>query len=197
MLRRIAGDRYEADAGDQIHIVTQSRSNNGVNDARFEYADDVLPRETIQGLPGCTFIVDEGRKQFQAVVTFATGVGAAARYDLFEVDEVGGLSDLDQHVTKIDSAPLVGLAIEGVAVAAAIAGRRGAARATAPPRARRAPVKARQAKRRGENRGSTARRKSTTKRAPGGTASGGKKQRRATVKRRSNSAGRAGSRTRK
>lgn len=121
MLRRITFDRYEADLGDQIDIVAQSQGNNGVNDARFEYANAILPRQVIQGRPGATFVVLPGRNRVQAVVAFDPGASAAARYDLFEVDNVGGLSDLRQHVTKIDSSPLIGFAVEGVAAAAAAA----------------------------------------------------------------------------
>jgi hypothetical protein len=134
MLRRITFDRYEADLGDQIELVAQSQSNNGVNDARFEYANKVLPRLAIQGLPGATFTVQPGRNRVQAVVAFAPGAGAAARYDLFELDSVGGLTDLRQHVSKMDSAPLVGFAVEGVPVAAAVTrGMPAAGRTVSPP----------------------------------------------------------------
>jgi hypothetical protein len=126
MLRHIVGDRFEADNGDQIQIVTRSQNNNGINDARFEYAGATLPRQTIQGQPGCTFTVRDGRKQFQAVVMFDGAATTSARYDLFEVDEVGGFVDLDRHVTKANSSPLVGLAVEGVAAEAAAAVRRAA-----------------------------------------------------------------------
>jgi hypothetical protein len=138
MLRRITFDRYEADLGDQIEIVAQSQSNNGVNDARFEYANNALPRLAIQGLPGASFIVLPGRNRVQAVVAFDPAAGAAARYDLFELDSAGGLTDLRQHVSKIDSAPLVGFAVEGVQAAAAAT--RGIP--TAPRRVPRPPKKA-------------------------------------------------------
>jgi hypothetical protein len=121
MLRRITFDRYEGDLGDQIALVAQSQGNNGVNDARFEYANAVLPRQVIQGRPGATFVVLPGRNRVQAVVAFDPAASAAARYDLFEVDSVGGLTDLRQHVAKIDAAPLVGFAVEGVPVAATAA----------------------------------------------------------------------------
>ena len=53
MLRRVNAALFEAPAGARIEVVAQSQNNNGVNDARFEYAGRILPRETIQGLPGC------------------------------------------------------------------------------------------------------------------------------------------------
>jgi hypothetical protein len=135
MLRRITFDRYEADLGDQIQIVAKARNNNGVNDARFEYASSVLPREVIQGLPGATFTVLAGRNRVQAVVAFDPGAGGTARYDLFEVDASGGLSDLRQHVSQIDSAPLVGFAVEGVPVGAAVTRGMPIARRSVPARA--------------------------------------------------------------
>ena len=121
MLREITFDRYGGIEGDRIQVVTQSQNNNGVNDARFEYAGNVLPREVIQGLPGASFTVEAGRKRFQAVVAFDPAAGNGARYDVFEVDAAGGLTDLRQHVSKADSSPLVGFAVEGVPVAVAAA----------------------------------------------------------------------------
>jgi len=121
MLKQISGDRFQADAGEQIQIVARSRNNDGVNDARFEYASSVLPRSVIQGLPGASFTVRNGRQQFQAVVMFADNAAATARYDLFEVDEVGGLSDLGQFVTADDSSPLAGFAVEGVPAVSVLA----------------------------------------------------------------------------
>ena len=142
MLRRVTSDRYEADEGDRIQIVTKAQNNNGVNDARFEYDSNVLPRETIQGLPGASFTVAKGRKRFQAVVAFDAGAKAGARYDVFEVDEVGGLTDLRQHVSKIDSSPLVGFAVEGVSVAVPVgAGPIGMAAARPPVKAKKAAAK--------------------------------------------------------
>jgi len=145
MLRHVFGDRFEADVDDRIQIVAKSQSNDGVTDARFEYDRDTLPREVISGLPGCTFTVRDGRKQFQAVVMFAAGAGSSARYDLFEVDESGGLLDLGRSVTKDDGAALVGLAVEGVRARVAVGATRGvraAAPEPAPPRRKAAKKKA-------------------------------------------------------
>jgi hypothetical protein len=133
MLRRITFDRYEADLGEHVEIVAQSQSNNGVNDARFEYANNALPRLAIQGLPGASFTVLPGRNRVQAVVAFDPAAGAAARYDLFELNRAGGLTDLRQHVSKIDSAPLVGFAVEGVPAGAAVTRGMATARRTVPP----------------------------------------------------------------
>ena len=124
MLRRITSALFEAPAGQQIQVVTQSQRNNGVNDARFEYAGNVLDREQIQGLPGCTFIVAATRERLQAVVAFDEDAPGDARYDLFEV-ESGSLSNLRKNVSKADGSPLIDFAIDAIAVAvAAGAGRR-------------------------------------------------------------------------
>src|SRR4051812_13437260 len=165
MLRRITFDRYEADLGDQIEIVAQSRSNNGVNDARFEYASKVLPRLAIQGLPGATFTVLPGRNRVQAVVAFDPGASVAARYDLFELDSAGGLTDLRQHVSKIDSAPLVGFAVEGVPVAAAVTRGMPTARRNVPPPPAPPPQKKAVARKKTKHRAPAAKKKATRKRA--------------------------------
>ena len=124
MLRRITSALFEAPAGQQIQVVAQSQRNNGVNDARFEYAGNVLDREQIQGLPGCTFIVAATRERLQAVVAFDEDAPGDARYDLFEV-ESGSLSNLRKNVSKADGSPLIDFAIDAIAVAvAAGAGRR-------------------------------------------------------------------------
>src|SRR4051812_49658480 len=108
MLRRITFDRYEADLGDQIEIVAQSQSNNGVNDARFEYANNALPRLAIQGLPGASFTVLPGRNRVQAVVAFDPAAGAAAPHDPFELGSAGGGTALRPHGSKNDPAPPFG-----------------------------------------------------------------------------------------
>src|SRR5262245_30086509 len=134
MLRHVSGNRFEADVDVDIQIVARAQNNDGVNDARFEYNNSNLTPKVIQGLPGGSFTVKNGRKQFQAVVMFAANASPSARYDLFEVDEVGGLSDLQQSVSKNDGAPLVGFAVEGVVVEAAVAGMGFGLRAAAAPK---------------------------------------------------------------
>ena len=120
MLRRVNSALYEAPSGAQIQIVVESQDNNGVEDARFQYGSDVLPREIILGLPGCSFTVDSSRKRFEAMVVFDPGAAGSARYDMFEVEN-GVKSALGKSVTNSSSAPLMAFAIDPVAVRAAVA----------------------------------------------------------------------------
>jgi hypothetical protein len=121
MLTRVTGALFEAPAGSQVEIVARSQGNNGVEDARFEYDSVVLPRQTIMGLPGCTFTVVPTIRQFEAVVAFHPAASPAARYDLFEVNSAGGLSGLGENVTNSASAALIGFGIDGVPVPVAAA----------------------------------------------------------------------------
>ena len=109
MLTRIGADRSSAPTGQRTQIVSRSRNNNGVNDARFEYDGVVLPRETVQGLPACTFTIVPATKTFEAVVDFDPGAPSTARYDLFEVDPSGGLIDLQEDAFPVD--PLINFGI--------------------------------------------------------------------------------------
>ena len=130
MLTRVGADRFSAPSGQQIQIVSRSRNNNGTNDARFEYNGVLLPRETIQGLPGCTFSVVPSTQTFEAIVAFDPGAPPTARYDLFEVDLGGGLIDLQEDAFPIDPLINFGITGEGAAAGAAArpAGRAGATR---------------------------------------------------------------------
>jgi hypothetical protein len=131
MLKRVNAGLFEGRAGEQVQIVCRSQNNNGVNDARFEYDEVVLPRETLAGLPGCTFTLRRSIRRFEAMVGFEQSAGDSARYDLFEIDESGGQIDLQEFVRKIDSSPLIDFAIDGLPVRVT----RGARRAPAAPQA--------------------------------------------------------------
>jgi hypothetical protein len=150
MLKRVSGAVFEAPAGAEVRIVARARANNGVQDARFEYGSAVLDRETIAGLPGARFTVEAARRRFQALVIFDPAAASGARYDLFEVDDDGVLAELEESVSKSDSAPLVGFVVKGVAPSA-IAGPAGPARAAGPraTASRPTPAAARAAKRKG------------------------------------------------
>ena len=150
MLRRINAAVFEAPAGATIDVVARAQNNEGINDARFEYAGVVLPRAVIQGLPGCSFTVDDASQRLQAVVGFTNGAAGTARYDLFEAEN-GVLSALSKFTLKADNSPLIDFVIDPVE--AAVPGR--AARRVARPgkkavSARRAPAaRARKKKRPG------------------------------------------------
>ena len=131
MLRKVSGEVYEAPPGARIQIVVESQNNNGVNDARFEYANRTLDRETILGLPGCSFTVADDREGFQVGVVFDPAAPTSAVYNLFEVEN-GGKSDL-RKAAKNNGDPLVGFTIAPVPVAD------DASRELIVPSARRAP----------------------------------------------------------
>jgi len=114
MLRKVSGEVYEAPPGVRIQIVVESQNNDGVNDARFEYATRTLDRETILGLPGCSFTVADGREGFQVGVVFDPAAPTSAVYNLFEVEN-GGKSDL-RKAAKNNGDPLVGFTIAPVLV---------------------------------------------------------------------------------
>lgn len=168
MLVRIGADRFAAPVGQQTQIVSRSRNNNGVNDARYEYNGTVLQRQTIQGLPGCTFTVVAATQTFEAVVAFDPATAATARYDLFEVDPGGGLLDLQEDAFPADPVINFGITGEPAAAAAVRAGvtRAGAARAGR-ARENRAPARKRAAARKRQKaapRKGTARRSAAKKR---------------------------------
>ena len=134
MLRRVNAALFEAPDGARIELVAESRNNNGVIDARFEYAGTVLPRETISGLPGCSFIVNGTSGRLQAVVAFDPGAPGNARYDLSEVEN-GVLSNLGKFTLKSDSSPLIDFVIDPIAAPVGMAPVTRGARALAAPTA--------------------------------------------------------------
>ena len=127
MLRRVNAALFEAPPGVLIQVVAEAQGNNGVNDARFEYAGQILPRETILGLPGCSFIVADSSERLEAVVVFDPGAPASARYDLLEVEN-GVRNDLQKSTRHSDSAPLISFTIDPVFVAVASRSRAAAPR---------------------------------------------------------------------
>jgi hypothetical protein len=118
MLRRVNSALFEAPLGARIQVVAEAQSNNGVNDARFEYAGQILPRETILGLPGCSFTVAASSERLEAGVVFDSGAPGGARYDLFEVEN-GVKSNLKKFVRSSDGSILISFAIDPVLVTAA------------------------------------------------------------------------------
>jgi hypothetical protein len=119
MLRRVNAALFEAPAGATIQVVALAQGNNGVNDARFEYGGQILPRETIQGLPGCSFTVADSREGLEAAVVFDPAAPGSARYDLFEVEN-GATLDLHKSTRQSDFSPLISFTIrpEFIGVAA-------------------------------------------------------------------------------
>lgn len=159
MLRRINAALFEAPAGARIQVVAGSQNNSGVNDARFEYAGQILSRETILGLPGCSFTVQGSSARLQAVVVFANDAPGSARYDLAEIEN-GVQSSLGKFTLKSDASPLIDFAIDPIAIPATAAAPR-----MVRPAAKKAPRKtARKAARETVARKKTAR-KTTTKTA--------------------------------
>jgi hypothetical protein len=174
MLRRVNAALYEGDLGEDVELFVVQQGNGGVETAMFEYNGTVLPAHPIQGHPGCEFTVVSGTHQFQCIAVFNPASQPSARYDLFQVNSAGGQTALNKSVTAADPAPLIGFAIDAVAVALAARPAsvdRGAApvRPPAPVRPRpsrtirtRAPKKATPAKGRKSNR-KPVRKKSTKK----------------------------------
>ena len=117
MLRRVNSALFEAPRGARIQIVAEAQGNPADNQARFEYARKILRKETILGLPGCSFTVADSSETLEAVVVFDPSAPASARYDLFQVEN-GVKSDLRVPVTHSQSSPLISFTIEPVAVAA-------------------------------------------------------------------------------
>jgi hypothetical protein len=145
MLRRINAAVFEGPEGARIEVVAQAQSNNGLSDARFEYAGTVLPRQTILGLPGCSFTVEDSSQRLQAVVAFDDNAPGNARYDLFEVEN-GVLSNLGKFTLKSDGSPLIAFVIDPVAAArkaAAKPPRRRTAKKTAKKSAKKTAARAR------------------------------------------------------
>jgi hypothetical protein len=118
MLKRVTPDRFVEKIGETVQVIAIASNNAGVEGARFRYGQTILNAETINGHPGCTFIVAEGRARLQGVVAFFKPAPNGARYDLFEVDP-HGVVDLEEGVTALDPDPVVSFVIEGVAQLAA------------------------------------------------------------------------------
>ena len=118
MLRRVNAALFEAPPAARIQVVAEAQGNNGVNDARFEYAGRILPREKILGLPGCSFTVAGSSERLEAVVVFDPGAPRSARYDLFEVEN-GVKSALQKFTKRSESAPLISFTIDPVLLAVA------------------------------------------------------------------------------
>jgi hypothetical protein len=128
MLRRVNAALFEAPPGALIRVVAEAQGNNGVNDARFEYAGQILLRETILGLPGCSFTVADSSERLEAVVVFDPGAPGSARYDLFEVEN-GVKNDLQKSTRHSDSTPLISFTTDPVFIAVASRSRAAAPRA--------------------------------------------------------------------
>jgi len=118
MLKRVNAALYEGDLGVQVQLFVVQQGNGGVETAKFEYNNVVLPTESIQGHPGCTITLVGGIHQFQCIVVFNTS-SASARYDLFQVNDAGNASPLDKSVTSDSGGFLIGFGIDGVPVPAA------------------------------------------------------------------------------
>ena len=118
MLLRVNAALFESPPGAVIQVVAEAQGNNGVNDARFEYARQILPRATILGLPGCSFTVADVSERLEAVVVFDPAAPGSARYDLFEVEN-GVKSSLQKSTKHSDSTPLISFTIDPVLVVAA------------------------------------------------------------------------------
>ena len=172
MLRRVNAALFEAPAGARIQVVAAAQENNGVNDARFEYAGQILPRETILGLPGCSFTVADARKGLEAAVVFDPAAPGSARYDLFEVEN-GTTLDLHKSTRHLDLSPLISFTIKPEFIAATAALR---------PVGFRQPTVRRAAKRKAKK--PTAPKKTATKRASKKTTAAHKTRRRKAAKKR-------------
>jgi hypothetical protein len=116
MLRRINAAVFEGPTGARVQVVAEAESNNGVTDARFEYAGAILPREQINGLPGCTFTVGTTPQRLQAIVAFDDNAPGTARYDLAEFEN-GVANNLGKFTLKSDGSPLIDFVIDPIAVA--------------------------------------------------------------------------------
>ena len=117
MLKRINAALYVGNRGEQSELFVIAQGNGGAETATFEYNNAVLPPHPVQGHPGCSFTLDPGVHQFECIVVFNPG-SPAARYDLFQVDEGGGLAPLNANVRSDQSSPLIGFTINGATVAA-------------------------------------------------------------------------------
>ena len=139
MLQRISADRFATPAGQQVQLILRSSQNDGIASGAFHYAGQPLDGETIQGLPGCSFVPVAGVQQFRVHVDFAPNA-PNARYDLFEVDpDTGAQLDLQEHRLASDFDAVIGFGIIGFG----IKGTAAMARRAAPKKAARKAAKKR------------------------------------------------------
>jgi hypothetical protein len=124
MLRKVNSALFEGPPGVQIQVVVESRGNNDVHDARFEYAFSQLPTETILGLPGCSFMIDGTPQILQAEVVFDSGTPGSARYDMFEVEN-GVKNNLEVPVKHSQAEPKIAFTIDPVLVEVAVTAKTG------------------------------------------------------------------------
>ena len=118
MLKRVTAALYVEDAGAHVQLAVIATNNKGVEDARFEYDGDVLPRGTLDSHPACRFDVKAGSHQLRVIVAFHPDARDTAHYDLLQVNDGGALQPVGASVTKAASAPIIGFGIDGVAVPA-------------------------------------------------------------------------------
>jgi hypothetical protein len=100
-----------------VQLVVRQLGNNGTESAQFEYNGGSIPTQDFGGHPSGTFSLLAGNHSFQVGVVFDPSA-TAARYDLFQVDEGGGLAPLNASVRSSQSAPVIGFTINGTAAAA-------------------------------------------------------------------------------
>lgn len=117
MLRRINAGLFEEDEDADIELAVQSQGNNGTQSAQFDYDQNVLNQDTVQGFPGCRIRVRSGIRQFRALVVFDPAAPPTARYDLFQVNAAGTLTAVGKSVANTGGTSLIGFGIDGVAVA--------------------------------------------------------------------------------
>jgi hypothetical protein len=117
MLTRVNAALFEGDLGEQVQLFVAQQGNGGVETAKFEYNNVVLPTQTIQGHPGCEFTLVGGIHQFECIVVF-NPASSSARYDLFQVNGAGGATSLNKSATSDSGGPIIGFGIDGVPVAA-------------------------------------------------------------------------------
>lgn len=134
MLRRVNATVFAAPAGARIQIIAESRNNNGVHEARFEYGNRMLDAERILDRPGCSITVEDDSQLVDATVIFDASAPAGAQYDLFEVEN-GVKSALGKFTRKSDG-PTINFAIDPTLVPVG-ASRDLAFRSAAAPRAAR------------------------------------------------------------
>ena len=117
MLRRVNAGLFEAPPGARIRLVAAAQGNNGVEQARYQYGTEVLAPMTIDGLPGCEFVVSDDSDLLEVGVVFHPLAPGSARYDLFEFEN-GVRNSLDLFVRNSDSSPLLFFTIDPVPVLA-------------------------------------------------------------------------------
>jgi hypothetical protein len=124
MLRRVNAGLFEAPPGARIRLVAAAQGNIGVEQARYQYGTEVLAPMTIDGLPGCEFVVGGDSDLLEVGVVFHPLAPGSARYDLFEFEN-GVRNSLDLFVRNSDSSPLIFFTIDPVGVLAGAGATRG------------------------------------------------------------------------